>query len=59
MDRVSLPEKPRIALAVPATLPAGLDGPLRALGLEVLPYAWQGDRAVFPDLQAFAGEAVP
>lgn len=59
MDRVSLPEKPRIALVVPATLPAELDGPLRALGLEVLPYAWQGDRAVFPDLQAFAGEAVP
>jgi len=60
IDRVPLPEKPRLALVVPVSLPAALEGPLKALDLEVLPYAWQEDRAVFPDLKAFVrGIAAP
>ncbi|PKN35361.1 MAG: hypothetical protein CVU61_03555 [Deltaproteobacteria bacterium HGW-Deltaproteobacteria-19] len=52
VDRVSFPEKPRLVLAVPADLPADLEESLKALGLEILPYAWDGEQAVFPDLKA-------
>lgn len=56
VDRVTLPEKPRLVLAAPAALPAALEEPLRSLGLEILPYAWDGDRAVFPGLKALVRE---
>jgi hypothetical protein len=52
VDRISLAEKPRLALAVPDALPAALAESLKVLGLEILSYAWDGDRAAFPDLKA-------
>ncbi|NPU84960.1 MAG: hypothetical protein HPY65_10780 [Syntrophaceae bacterium] len=56
VDGVSLPEKPWLVLAAPAALPAVLAEPLKALGAEILPYDWSGDRAVFPQLKAFVRE---
>jgi hypothetical protein len=58
VDRVSLPERPQPVLVAPAALPPPLAGPLMDLGLDVLTYAWQGDRAVFPGLKAFIGRSV-
>lgn len=52
LDGVDLAPGRRLVLAVPASPEeAGMDDPLQRLGIDLLPYEWDGDRALFPALE--------
>jgi len=52
LNGLSLPESPLLVLVLPSVPESALLEKLRRLNIELLPYAWQGDQAAFPELAA-------
>jgi len=52
LANADLPERPRMILTMPEAIHETLETKLAKLGVNVLLYDWQKDRAVFPDLNA-------
>jgi hypothetical protein len=51
-----LPKQPRLILAVPEAIDEALNMKLKKLGVDVLPYNWKHDQAVFPGLSVLISE---
>jgi hypothetical protein len=52
LANIDLPKQPRLILALPEAVDETLQRKLKKLGLDVLPYNWKHDQAVFPALPA-------
>jgi len=50
LSDIDLPERPRLILAVPVTIDEALESKLKKLGVDILVYEWQENKAVFPGL---------
>jgi hypothetical protein len=52
LANTELPKQPRLIIAVPEAIDETLQRKLKKLGVDVLPYSWKHDQAVFPGLQS-------
>ena len=57
LANTELPKQPRLIIAVPEAIDETLQRKLKKLGVDVLPYNWKHDQAVFPALPALISEA--
>jgi hypothetical protein len=56
LANTELPKQTRLILAVPEAIDETLHRKLKKLGVDVLPYDWKHDKAVFPALHALTSE---
>lgn len=59
LSGLSLPDNPRLILALPGPPDNTLRDKLRRLNIDLITYAWQGDRALFAGLAALLPPAAP
>jgi len=52
LANADLPKQPRLILVIPEAIGETIQRKLKKLGVDVLPYNWKHDQAVFPELQS-------
>jgi len=50
LSNTDMPERPQLILIIPEAIELSMEAKLKKLGIDILVYEWQKDKAVFPGL---------